>query len=366
MKSNGQKLLCCFLVFSTLLTGCYNKDHVRDAQEADSQEQKIPPLISHVYTGDPSAHLFENRIYIYPSHDIETGVANSDDGDQFNMRDYRVFSMAAPGAEVIDHGVALRLEDIPWASRQLWAPDAAEKDGTYFLYFPAKDNLDIFRIGVATSKSPSGSFISLPTPIPGTYSNDPAVFRDDDGTHYLFLGGIWGGQLQRWAKGFYQAVDTYPADDEPAIMPRMARLNDDMVSLAEPLREILLVDEAGKPLTAGDKDRRFFEGAWMHKYDGKYYLSWSTGDTHRIVYGVGDNPYGPFVYQGIILEPVLGWTTQHSILQFAREWYLFFHDAELSGGQTHLRNVKMTKLTHATNGKIQTITPMKPEAINIH
>src|SRR5690606_30799701 len=143
----------------------------------------------------------------------------------FNMRDYRVFSMAAPGAEVIDHGVALRLEDIPWASRQLWAPDAAEKDGTYFLYFPAKDNLDIFRIGVATSKSPSGSFISLPTPIPGTYSNDPAVFRDDDGTHYLFLGGIWGGQLQRWAKGFYQAVDTYPADDEPAIMPRMARLN---------------------------------------------------------------------------------------------------------------------------------------------
>lgn len=356
LHSVNKPLIWGLLAASLFTTGCYNKDHLRNPHESEAKEQKILPLISHIYTGDPAAHVFNNRIYIYPSHDVDTGVVHNDEGGQFDMRDYHVFSMAAPGAELVDHGVALRLEDIPWASRQLWAPDAAEKNGTYYLYFPAKDSLGIFRIGVASSESPSGPFTALPTPILGTYSNDPTVFRDDDGSHYLLLGGIGGGQLQRWTQGFYQAVDDYPTDNEPAIAPRMARLNEDMVSLAEPLREISLTDETGKPLTAGDRDRRFFEGAWMHKHNGKYYLSWSTGDTHRIVYAVGDRPYGPFTYKGVILEPVLGWTSQHSIVKFEDQWYLFFHDAELSGGQTHLRNVKMTRLSVSGDGSIQTVS----------
>jgi hypothetical protein len=76
-----------------------------------------------------------------------------------------------------------------------------------------------------------------------------------------------------------------------------------------------------------------------------------------LCYAVGDNPYGPFVYQGVILTPVVGWTTHHSICQFQDRWYLFYHDALLSGGVTHLRSVKVTQLHYDERGRIRTIDP---------
>jgi beta-xylosidase len=112
--------------------------------------------------------------------------------------------MDAVGGEVTDNGVALTLKDVPWASRQLWAPDAAEKDGKFYLYFPAKNTEEIFQIGVATSDSPTGPFKAEAEPIKGSFSIDPAVFQDDDNAYYLYFGGIWGGQLQRWANGSRQ------------------------------------------------------------------------------------------------------------------------------------------------------------------
>src|SRR6478735_5692340 len=105
------------------------------------------PLVSHIYTADPSAHVFNDKIYIYPSHDIEAGMPENDFGDHFDMRDYHVLSMDNPNAPAVDNGVALDVNDVPWAKRQMWAPDAATKNGTYYFYFPAKDHNDIFRIG---------------------------------------------------------------------------------------------------------------------------------------------------------------------------------------------------------------------------
>ena len=320
------------------------------------------PLVTHLYTADPSAHVFNGKIYIYPSHDIESGVAINDNGDHFDMKDYHVLSMDSMGGPVTDHGEALHVKDVPWAGRQLWAPDAAHKNGMYYLYFPAKDKADVFRIGVATSDSPSGPFKAEVQPIKGSFSMDPAVFKDDDGAHYLYFGGIWGGQLQRWTGGIYQPNDHYPADDQPALSPKIARLSDDMLQYAESPRDVLILDENGKPLLAGDKDRRFFEAAWMHKYQGKYYFSYSTGDSHNIVYAIGDNPYGPFTYAGKILEPVLGWTNHHSIIEYQEKWFLFYHDASLSGGQTHLRSVKMTELKYNDDGTIQTINAYEEQA----
>ena len=93
----------------------------------------------------------------------------------------------------------------------------------------------------------------------------------------------------------------------------------------------------------------------MHRYDGKYYLSWSTGNTHYLVYAVGDNPYGPFVYQGVILTPVIGWTTHHSMVEHEGKWWLFYHDSSLSGGQTHLRSVKVAELRYRPDGSIVTM-----------
>ncbi|WP_045687352.1 glycoside hydrolase family 43 protein [Hymenobacter sp. AT01-02] len=316
------------------------------------------PLLKDIYTADPSAHMFNGKIYIYPSHDIETGMPENDNGDHFAMRDYHILSMDSVGGAVTDHGVALDIKDIPWAGRQLWAPDAAFKNGTYYLYFPVKDKQDVFRIGVATSTSPTGPFKAQPKPIEGSLSIDPAVFTDADGSTYMYMGGIWGGQLQRWRTGSYNANDKSqePAPTEQALGPRVAKLNGNMLSFAEPVREVKILDKEGKPLLSSDTKRRFFEGGWLHKYNGKYYFSYSTGDTHLLVYATGTSPYGPFTYQGVIMNPVQGWTTHHSIVEKNGKWYIFYHDTELSN-KTWLRNVKVTELKRTPDGGFETINP---------
>lgn len=327
------------------------------------------PLVKHIYTADPSAHVFNGKIYIYPSHDVDAGDAFDDLGSHFAMEDYHVLSMDSPTSEAVDNGLALHVNDVPWAAKQMWAPDANEKDGKYYLFFPAKDHEGIFRIGVAVSDSPVGPFMPQPEAIKGSFSIDPAVYKDacpDEGgkdTYYMYFGGIWGGQLQRWRSGTFNAAQPespfafLPEANEPALCAKVAKLTDDLLEFAEAPKDVLITDENGEPLLQGDTHRRFFEASWLHKYNGKYYFSYSTGDTHYLCYAIGDNPYGPFKYAGRILEPVVGWTSHHSICAFGDKWYLFYHDSSLSKGVTHLRNVKVTELVHDENGFIQTIKP---------
>ncbi|HQZ25996.1 MAG TPA: glycoside hydrolase family 43 protein [Flavobacterium sp.] len=315
------------------------------------------PLVSHIYTADPSAHVFDGKIYIYPSHDIDAGIPFNDNGDHFGMEDYHVLSMENIDAATVDNGVALHVKDVAWATRQMWAPDAAHKNGKYYLYFPAKRANGIFQIGVAVSDSPSGPFTPEPEAIEGSYTIDPAVFEDEDGKYYMYFGGIWGGQLQKYRNNQYAEENEEPVDNEPALGPIVALLSDDMKQFAEEPREIKILDENGKVLLSGDNNRRFFEASWVHKYNGKYYFSYSTGDTHFICYATGDNPYGPFTYQGRILNPVVGWTSHHSICKVDEKWYLFYHDSSLSKGVTHLRSIKVTEITYNEDGSIVTINP---------
>ena len=331
-----------------------NQDYQALAAKAISQ-----PLVTHIYTADPSAHVFDGKLYIYPSHDIDAGIPFNDNGDHFGMEDYHVLRMDSPDSKAEDCGVALHVKDVPWAERQMWAPDAATKDGKYYLYFPAKRANGLFQIGVAIGDHPAGPFKAEPEAIEGSYSIDPAVYREDDGEHYIYFGGIWGGQLQCYRDNTYSPDYQEPTANEPALGPRVARLSADMKQFAETPREVVILDEQGQPLLAGDHERRYFEGPWMHKYQGKYYLSYSTGDTHFLCYATSDNPYGPFTYQGQILTPVVGWTTHHSICEFEGKWYLFYHDSILSGGVTHLRSVKMTELKYDDQGRILTIEPYR-------
>jgi hypothetical protein len=335
------------------------------------------PLITHLYTADPSAHVFNGRMYIYPSHDRETDIAFNDNGDQYDMADYHVFSTASldgtdgePSAEVVDHGVVLRTEDVPWVCKQLWAPDAAERDGRYYLYFPARDHAGVFRIGAAVGDAPEGPFAPDPEPIAGSFSIDPAAFVDADvegHPAYLYFGGLWGGQLQCYQGGSRDAGAfdaAWLGPQEPsgpgkaALFPKVARLAEDMRSFEGGVQDlVILAPETGEPIAADDHDRRFFEAAWMHKCDGTYYFSYSTGDTHFLVYATSKSPLGPFTYAGRILEPVLGWTTHHSIVEFQGRWWLFHHDCELSKGVDHLRCVKVKEIFHDENGMIVTEKP---------
>ena len=201
----------------------------------------------------------------------------------------------------------------------------------------------------------------------GSYSIDPCVFKDDDGQVYCYYGGLWGGQLQ-WnvapQKVLKEGVDLGPAPDRktqlftapdmPALPSLMARMSNDLLQFAEAPRQVLVIDKDGQPLKAGDP-HRFFEASWMHKYQGKYYFSYSTGDSHFLCYAIGDNPYGPFTYQGVILEPVVGWTTHHCIVEFKGQWYLLYHDCVPSNDVTHLRSLKVQRLFYNEDGTIQKV-----------
>ena len=312
-------------------------------------------LVPNDYMADPAVHIFNGKLYIYPSHDRESGIPENDNGDHFDMKDYHVFSLDdVENGKVTDHGVILDVKDIPWAGRQLWDCDVAHKNGKYYMYFPLKDKNDVFHIGVAIAERPEGPFVPQPDPIRGSYSIDPCIL-EENGEYYMYFGGLWGGQLQRYRDNKALESAAFPADNEPAIPSRVVRLSKDMLQFAEEPRPVIILDKNGKPIPYGDNKRRFFEASWIHKYNGKYYFSYSTGDTHFLCYAIGDNPYGPFTYQGVILTPVVGWTTHHAIVEFKGKWYLFHHDSVPSGGKTWLRSLKVIELTYNPDGTIQTI-----------
>lgn len=310
-------------------------------------------LVPGDYMADPSVHVFGDRLYIYPSHDRQSIFEENDNGDHFDMKDYHVFSTDdVMHGEIIDHGKVLDVDDIPWHGRQLWDCDVAEKDGIYYMYFPLKDRNDIFRIGVAVADRPEGPFTPLPDPIRGSYSIDPAIFREGN-EYYMYFGGLWGGQLQRYRDNKAIENPHLQPDDADALPSRVVKLSADMLQFAEEPRPVLILDPAtGEPLKAGDNERRFFEASWMHKYNGKYYFSYSTGDTHRLCYAIGDNPYGPFTYAGCLLTPVVGWTTHLAIAEHKGEWYLFYHDCKPSDGTTWLRSLKVRKISYNPDGTI--------------
>jgi len=321
------------------------------------------------YMADPAANVFNGRLYIYPSHDREAGHAFDDDGGHFQMRDYHVLSLEGDPmtAPVTDHGMVLDQDQVAWAESQLWDNDCVEKDGRYYLIFSAKDYNGTFHLGVAIADRPEGPFVAEPQPIRGSFSIDPSVFKDDDGQVYVYFGGLWGGQLQ-----WYRAPRKYTAEgielgaapskkallytsaDEPALASFVVRMTDDVLQFAEAPRAVVVLGADGEPLRAGDP-HRFFEASWMHKYNGRYYFSYSTGDSHMLCYAIGDNPYGPFTYQGVLLDPVVGWTTHHSIVEYGGQWYLCYHDCVPSNDITHLRSLKVQQLFYNEDGTIQKV-----------
>ena len=313
------------------------------------------PLTIHPYTADPSAHVFNNKLYLYCSHDTDIATG-------FGMEDYYVYSMDSMSSPLRHYyelnGPALGIQPGGWYKSQLWAPDAAQKGSSYYLYFPARareqvNGYDVFRIGVASSASPYGAFAPEASYLKGpngskSYSIDPCVFNDN-GTYYMYFGGLWGGQLEKWntaGTAFNPSIPEQQPSDAISCKPRVVRLSADMKSMAEAPREITIYDSNGSsPLKANQTDKRFFEASWMTKVGGTYYFSYSTGDTHYLVYATSTSPYGPFTYRGRLLEPVGGWTTHHSIVQFGSAWYLFYHDNEISQHDLEKRNVKFKQIT---------------------
>jgi hypothetical protein len=283
------------------------------------------PLIMDQFTADPSARVFEGKVYVYPSHDIKAPPGYKGKPDWFVMEDYHVFS-SDNLTDWTDHGVILKQTDVPWAAPDaysMWAPDAVFKDGRYYFYFPAIAKEGGFRIGVAIADKPYGPFKPQATPIEGVKGIDPAVLIDKDGSAYL-----------------YYSLDKI----------FVARLKPNMLEIdGEPK----VFDELPK--------KGLQEGPFVFERNGIYYLTYPhvANQTERLEYAMGTSPMGPFKWAGVILDEASSgcWTVHHSILEYRGQWYLFYHDKDLSPAFDKNRSMRADKLFFNADGTIRKVTP---------
>lgn len=287
------------------------------------------PFIRNQFTADPTARVFGDRVYVYPSHDILAQPGKGRVG-WFCMEDYHVFS-SANLTDWTDHGMIVSQTKVPWANPtgySMWAPDCIERNGKYYFYFPTlpKDTTlygRSFGIGVAVSDNPAGPFVPEPEPIKGVKGIDPNIFIDKDGQAYLY-----------WSQG-----NIY-----------VAKLKDNMKELAS---EVVTIPNLP---TKGLK-----EGPFVFERNGIYYLTYPhvENKTERLEYAIGDNPMGPFKVTGVIMDesPTGCWTNHHSIIQYKKQWYLFYHHNDYSPKFDKARSVRLDSLSFNADGTIQKVIP---------
>jgi len=285
------------------------------------------PIITNQYTADPSARVFKNRVYLFPSHDIPPHT-NKNKENWFSMEDYHVFS-SNNLRDWTDHGVIVTQNKVPWVkpdSYSMWAPDCIERNGKYYFYFPStpKDTTIArgFTIGVAIADKPEGPYKVQQQPIKNVKGIDPNVFIDKDGQAYLY-----------WSQGNIYA----------------AKLKENMTELAS--EPIILRNLPEKGLK---------EGPYLFERNGNYYLTYPhvADKTERLEYAMGKNPLGPFTVSGVIMDESANcWTNHHSVIEFKNQWYLFYHNNDLSPKFDKNRSVRIDSLSFNTDGTIKKVIP---------
>jgi beta-xylosidase len=287
------------------------------------------PIVRDQFTADPSARVFNGKVYLFPSHDIPTPPDKGLREEWFCMEDYHVFS-SSDLMNWEDHGVIVTQSKVDWVDStayNMWAPDCIEKDGKYYFYFPAGIKKDLglrgSGIGVAIANKPEGPYVPEPMPIKGVSGIDPNPFIDKDGQAYLY-----------WSAGNIF----------------VAKLKDNMLELDS---EVKIVSEMP---TQGLK-----EGPYVFERNGIYYMTYPhvEKNTERLEYAIGDNPMGPFKFAGVIMDehPSGCWTNHHSFIEFEGQWYLFYHHNDYSPNFDKNRSARIDKMYFNADGTIQKVIP---------
>ena len=293
------------------------------------------PIIRDQFTADPTARVFNGKVYLYPSHDIKPPVGQRQ--DWFCMEDYHVFS-SENLTDWTDHGVIVTQNKVPWVrpnSYSMWAPDCVERNGKYYFYFPSAPQAGGgFAVGVAIADSPEGPFIPEPEPIKGINGIDPCVLQASDGNAYIFWGNGRCAKLKPNMKEL--------ADDNPKEKVKWGN------------REIEMV---GVNCLQGLPNRQA-EGPFAFEYNGNYYLTYPyvRENTEVLGYAMSKNPMGPYEYKGLIMpEHENCWTNHHSIVNYKGQWYLFYHQNAFSPSDDKRRSVQIDKLYFNPDGTIQEV-----------
>ena len=297
------------------------------------------PIITNQFTADPTARVFNGKIYMYPSHDIPSVITHYDGSAWFSMEDYHVFS-SEDLTTWTDHGVIIRQEDVPWGKHDaysMWAPDCVEKDGKYYFYFPNASKNGGFAVGVAVADNPEGPFVCEPEPIKGINGIDPCVLLASDGNAYIFWGNGRCAKLKDNMKEL--------ADDNPREVMKWGNREFEMVGVH----------------CLKDLPNRQAEGPFAFEYNGNFYLTYPyvRENTEVLAYAMSKHPMGPYEYKGLIMaEHENGcWTNHHSIVNYKGQWYLFYHHNAFSPDFDKNRSAQIERLYFNEDGTIQEVKP---------
>ena len=289
------------------------------------------PIVRNQFSADPTARVFNGKVYVFPSHDIPTPAEKPGRKDWFCMADYHVFS-SDDLTDWTDHGRIVSQNKVKWVdstSYSMWAPDCIERNGKYYFYFPAnKNTIDAngskgFGIGVAIADQPEGPYIPLSEPIKGVNGIDPNVFIDKDGQAYLY-----------WAQGNIF----------------VAKLKDNMTELASEPQIIKNLPQKGLK-----------EGPFLFERNGIYYLTIPhvENNIERLEYAIGNNPMGPFKMVGVVMDesPLNCWTNHQSFVEYKAQWYLFYHQDAYSPKFDKNRSICIDSLSFSSDGSIRKVIP---------
>ena len=295
-------LLCCCVGFGVNILSAQN------------------PIIRNQFSADPTARVFNGKVYLYPSHDIPSPADKNLRKDWFCMEDYHVFS-SENLTDWTDHGVIVTQTKVPWLTRQnydMWAPDCVFKNGKYYFYFPVGG-----KIGIAIADEPEGPYTVQDKPVIGTGGIDPCVLIDKDGQAYIFT-----------ARGRIS----------------VAKLKDNMVEVDGQAQTITNLPPKG-----------LIEGPFAFQFQGKYYLTYPHVENkiERLEYAMSDSPMGPYKQVGVIMDesPTGCWTNHQSIVQFNNQWYLFYHSNDYSPRFDKNRSVRIDSLFFNSDGTMQKVKP---------
>jgi hypothetical protein len=278
------------------------------------------PIIRDQFSADPTARVFNGKVYLYPSHDIPTPPGKKLRENWFCMEDYHVFS-SENLTDWTDHGVIVTQTKVPWLTRinyDMWAPDCVFKNNKYYFYFPVGG-----RIGVATADKPEGPYSVLDKPVEGIRGIDPCILIDKDGQAYIFTAM---GRIS------------------------VAKLKDNMI------------ETDGQPLTIANLPAKgLIEGPFAFELNGRYYLTYPhvENKTERLEYAISDSPMGPYKQVGVIMDesPSGCWTNHQSIVRYKGQWYIFYHDKDYSPNFDKNRSVKVDSLSFNSDGTIRKVIP---------
>ena len=302
------RLACYLFILGTIMLFCTNCGLAQN------------PLIMDQFTADPTARVFEGKVYVYPSHDIPVPPDSGVRENWFCMEDYHVFS-SENLTDWTDHGVIVTQTEVPWLQRKsynMWAPDCVNRDGKYYFYFPTGR-----RIGLAVADKPYGPFKCEAEPVEGARGIDPCVLVDRDGQTYMYtsMNRIFAGKLK------------------------------------DNMREM----ESGMKVIENLPQNGLIEGPFVFERNGIYYLTYPhvANKTERLEYAIGTNPMGPFEHKGVIMDesPSGCWTNHHSIVEYKGQWYLFYHDKDLSPDFDKNRSIRADYLYFNDDGTIQKVIP---------